>query len=89
MSLSAIIGLLITGFVVGAVARLIIPGRQRLGIVFTALLGVLGSLGGSLLLRATAPTAGAVLEFIVAVAVAAVLVLLVTAGRRSGRSASR
>lgn len=88
MTLSEIVGLLITGLIIGAVARLIIPGRQRLGLIFTALLGVLGSLGGSLLLKATAPNAGGVLQFIVAVAVAAVLILIVTATRGNGRNAA-
>jgi uncharacterized membrane protein YeaQ/YmgE (transglycosylase-associated protein family) len=36
------------GLVVGAVARLLLPGRQRLGIVLTMVLGVIGSLLGGL-----------------------------------------
>jgi uncharacterized membrane protein YeaQ/YmgE (transglycosylase-associated protein family) len=36
------------GLVVGAVARLLLPGRQRLGIVLTVVLGVIGSLLGGL-----------------------------------------
>ena len=42
-------GLLFVGLIIGIIARLIKPGRQRLGIVGTLLLGVLGSLiGGTL-----------------------------------------
>ncbi len=41
-----IIGFLVFGLVVGALARLIKPGRQSLGIIGTLALGVLGSLIG-------------------------------------------
>lgn len=37
------------GLFVGAVARLLLPGRQRIGIVLTIVLGVVGSLLGGFL----------------------------------------
>jgi uncharacterized membrane protein YeaQ/YmgE (transglycosylase-associated protein family) len=37
------------GLLVGAVARLLLPGRQRLGIALTVVLGVVGSLLGGFL----------------------------------------
>lgn len=40
------IGFLAFGLVVGVLARLIVPGRQRLGLLMTLLLGVAGSLIG-------------------------------------------
>ena len=40
------IGFLIFGFVIGLIARALIPGRQKLGIVLTTLLGMAGSLLG-------------------------------------------
>jgi uncharacterized membrane protein YeaQ/YmgE (transglycosylase-associated protein family) len=44
-----IIWLIILGLVVGIVARLIVPGRQPLGVIATALLGVVGAyVGGTL-----------------------------------------
>ena len=43
-----IIGLLVVGLIIGAIARLIKPGRQALGIVGTLLLGVAGALIGGL-----------------------------------------
>ncbi len=42
----AIIGFLVFGLVVGALARLIKPGRQHLSVLMTLLLGVVGSLIG-------------------------------------------
>jgi uncharacterized membrane protein YeaQ/YmgE (transglycosylase-associated protein family) len=37
---------IVWGFFVGAIARLIVPGRQGIGIVWTILLGVCGSVVG-------------------------------------------
>jgi uncharacterized membrane protein YeaQ/YmgE (transglycosylase-associated protein family) len=50
--LVAIIGFIIFGLIVGAVARLIIPGRQDISIVMTLVLGVLGSLIGGVVANA-------------------------------------
>ncbi len=41
-----IVELIITGLIVGAVARLLVPGRQPIGIILTLLAGVVGSLLG-------------------------------------------
>ena len=44
-----ILGLLVVGLVIGALARLLKPGRQRLGLLGTMGLGVVGALiGGTL-----------------------------------------
>ena len=37
---------IVVGLIVGAVARLIIPGRQPIGIILTLLAGIVGSLLG-------------------------------------------
>ncbi|HEX5987105.1 MAG TPA: GlsB/YeaQ/YmgE family stress response membrane protein [Nocardioides sp.] len=44
-----ILGLLFIGLVIGALARLIKPGRQRLSIGMTLVLGVVGALIGGFL----------------------------------------
>ena len=44
-----IIVLLIVGFIVGAIARLLMPGRDPLGILGTIVLGVAGSFMGGFL----------------------------------------
>ena len=44
-----IIVLLIVGFIVGAIARLLMPGRDPIGFFGTALLGIVGSLVGGFL----------------------------------------
>ena len=41
-----VLGFIVFGLFVGAVARLLKPGRQRLGLLWTLLLGIAGSLIG-------------------------------------------
>lgn len=80
-----IIGLLVVGLIIGALARLIKPGRQRLGILATLLLGVAGALIGGIV--ASLIGSGDIFElniigFIVAV-IAAVLLIGVAEGMSS------
>ena len=49
---SFIVVLLIVGFVVGAIARLLMPGRDPLGILGTIALGIAGSFVGGFLQNA-------------------------------------
>lgn len=51
---------IIFGFIVGLIARMLMPGRQDLGIFMTALLGVVGSVigGGITWAFRGAPTEG-------------------------------
>jgi uncharacterized membrane protein YeaQ/YmgE (transglycosylase-associated protein family) len=44
-----IIVLLIVGFIVGAIARLLMPGRDSIGVFGTILLGIVGSFVGGFL----------------------------------------
>ena len=49
MALLVLIGFLVIGFLAGAVARFLVPGRDPMGCLGTTLLGVIGSfLGGFL-----------------------------------------
>ncbi len=47
--LGLIITLIVVGLIAGAVARLIIPGRQDISIVATILVGIIGSFVGGFL----------------------------------------
>ena len=82
-----IIGFLVFGLVVGALARLIKPGRQNLSIVMTLVLGVVGSLIGGFVAKFFG-TGGYfelnILGAIVAI-VAAVLLIGVAEGASGGR----
>ena len=42
-----IIGIIIAGAIIGALARLVMPGDQNLGILWTIVLGALGALAGT------------------------------------------
>ena len=39
-----IIGMIVVGFIVGLIARAIMPGEQKLGIILTIILGIIGAL---------------------------------------------
>jgi uncharacterized membrane protein YeaQ/YmgE (transglycosylase-associated protein family) len=89
----AIIGFLVAGLIIGALARLVLPGRQRIGLLWTLVLGVVGSLIGGTI--ANALDTGDIWElnflgFICAVIASALLLALAegaTAGRGEGRQA--
>lgn len=51
MDVTGLIGFLVFGLVVGALARLIKPGRQNLSIVMTLVLGIVGSLIGGIVAK--------------------------------------
>ena len=38
------IGFIITGFIVGLIARALMPGRDKMGLLMTTVLGIVGSL---------------------------------------------
>ena len=82
-----ILGLIVVGLIIGALARLIKPGKQRLSILATLLLGVVGALIGGIV--ASLLGTGDIFElnvigFIVAV-VAAVLLIGVAEGVSGGK----
>ena len=47
-----ILGLILIGLVIGVLARLVLPGRQRIGVVMTLLLGVGSALIGGVVASA-------------------------------------
>ena len=87
------IGFLVAGLVIGLLARLILPGRQRIGLLMTLLLGVVGSLIGGTI--ANLLSAGSIWElnfvgFIAAVAASvALLAVAESKGIGEGRKTSR
>ena len=82
-----ILGLILVGLVIGVLARLIVPGKQRLSLLATLLLGVAGAVIGGFI-ASLLGTGGIfelnILGFIIAV-IAAVLLIGVAEGI-SGRS---
>lgn len=45
--IGTVIGAIIGGFIIGALARLIMPGKQNIGCILTTVLGIAGSALGS------------------------------------------
>jgi uncharacterized membrane protein YeaQ/YmgE (transglycosylase-associated protein family) len=82
-----ILGLIVVGAIIGVLARLIVPGKQRISMVMTVVLGIVGAIIGGLI--ASALGIGEITElnvggFLLAV-VAAVLLVGIYAGV-AGRS---
>lgn len=80
-----ILGWIVFGLVVGAVAKLLMPGRDPGGIIVTMLLGIVGAVVGGWLGRAMglygpADPAGFVMSLVGAVALLAIYRM--TVGRR-------
>ncbi len=79
-----IVGLIILGLIIGALARLVVPGSNPIGLLMTLLLGVVGAVVGGLIANAVGID-NAIVRFLIALAVAAVLVFAVT-GFQRGRT---
>jgi len=76
-----IVWAIIVGAIVGALGRLVVPGRQNLSIALTIVIGIVAAIVGGLI--AGALHAGTIVALIIEVALAAVGVALVTGGARS------
>ena len=79
-----IIGFLVFGLVVGALARLIKPGKQNLSIVMTLVLGIVGSLIGGVV--ATLLGTGKFTELNIIGAIVAIIAAVLLIGVAEGMS---
>jgi uncharacterized membrane protein YeaQ/YmgE (transglycosylase-associated protein family) len=95
MTITGIISAILIGIVVGILGRLLVPGKQAIGMLVTILVGIVSAFIGTAIARALGiPTAtGGIdwLELLVPVIVAAIGVGLVSAlmGRRTGMMGRR
>lgn len=89
--IGTILSALIVGLIVGALARLIMPGKQSIGIIMTIVLGALGSFIGSWLTYQlgyhNANGGFEIIPFLVGVIVAIVLIAIYVGvtGKRGAR----
>lgn len=90
--LGTILGAIIGGLIIGALARLVMPGKQNIGVIVTIALGVLGSIVGSWLCYKfgydNANGGFEIIPFLVGIIVAVVLIaayLGITGRRHSTR----
>ena len=79
-----LVWLVLTGLIIGALGRLILPGRQEIGLLTTALIGIAASLLGGVL--GDIFNAGWIIRFLVAVVLAAIGVTLVASRERGSAS---
>jgi uncharacterized membrane protein YeaQ/YmgE (transglycosylase-associated protein family) len=77
--------LALTGLIVGALGRLVLPGRQDISMLGTALIGIAASLLGAIL--ANLFDVGWFIRFLVAVALAAIGVTLFAESEHRGKAA--
>jgi uncharacterized membrane protein YeaQ/YmgE (transglycosylase-associated protein family) len=88
LTLSVIIAWLLIGLVVGGLARLLVPGRQHIGLILTILIGIMAALLGGIITTALIGAGHTVITFIVALIAAPLLVSAFTT-RGYGRYRSR
>jgi uncharacterized membrane protein YeaQ/YmgE (transglycosylase-associated protein family) len=95
MTITGIISAILIGIVVGVIGRLLVPGKQRIGMLVTIAVGIVAAFIGTAIARALGiPTATEGidwLELLCQVVVAAIGVALVAAllGRRTGMMGRR
>jgi uncharacterized membrane protein YeaQ/YmgE (transglycosylase-associated protein family) len=87
---SVIIVWLVIGLVIGGLARLLVPGRQHIGLLMTMLIGIVAAILAGIITTAIIGVGHPLVTFVVALIAAALLVSAFTTrgyGRyRSGRS---
>ena len=76
-----IIMYIITGLIVGALARLVVPGRNPIGLGMTIALGIVGAIGGGLVSYWIG--LHGFLTLIVSIVIAALLVAMISGTRRT------
>ncbi|MGH3423441.1 MAG: GlsB/YeaQ/YmgE family stress response membrane protein [Nocardioidaceae bacterium] len=81
------IGFIVAGLIIGALARLLKPGKQHLGILATLLLGLAGSVIGGLV--ANVLGTGGIFELNVLGFIVAVIAALLLVGVAEGIAGSR
>jgi uncharacterized membrane protein YeaQ/YmgE (transglycosylase-associated protein family) len=84
ITVADVIVYIIAGAIIGALARLLVPGRQEMSIVVTVILGIVAAVVGGLLWEAVFPDNDGI-AWIGSIIVAVVLVVLYVrfAGSRS------
>ncbi|SBS76748.1 Transglycosylase-associated protein [uncultured Mycobacterium sp.] len=76
--IGTIIGAIVVGLIVGVLARLVMPGKQNIGVIMTVLLGVVGSFLGTWISYqvgyANSNGGFAIIPFLVGIVVAVLLI---------------
>ncbi len=78
-----ILGLVVTGLILGALARLLVPGRDPMSLGATLLLGIVGSILGGVVGRALFDNRGGGFLLALVTTVVLLLVYRATIGKRN------
>ena len=88
MTIASILGAIVIGAIIGALGRLVLPGKQDIGIVLTIVVGIVAALIGTAIVGSLQNTKGLDwIEILVQIVLAAVGIAIV-AGIK-GRSGNR
>jgi len=82
-----VIGFVVAGLIIGLLARLLLPGRQKIGLLWTVVLGVVGSVVGGVIANLIGSGDIFELNFIGFVVAVIASVALLAAAERSGLAA--
>jgi uncharacterized membrane protein YeaQ/YmgE (transglycosylase-associated protein family) len=78
--IGTVVGAIFVGLIIGALARLILPGKQNIGVIVTILLGAIGSFAGSwVTYKLVYPSEGsgfALTAFLVGIIIAVILIAI-------------
>ena len=86
MTISSILGAIVIGAVIGALGRLVLPGKQDIGIILTIVVCIVAALIGTFIVGSLQNTKGLDwIEILVQVVLAAIGISIV-AGIKGGRS---
>ncbi|HEY2085014.1 MAG TPA: GlsB/YeaQ/YmgE family stress response membrane protein [Mycobacterium sp.] len=91
--IGTVVGAIFVGLIIGALARLILPGKQNIGVIVTILLGAIGSFAGSwVTYKLVYPSEGggfALTAFLVGIIIAVILIAIYVGvtGKRGSNTA--
>jgi uncharacterized membrane protein YeaQ/YmgE (transglycosylase-associated protein family) len=80
-----VLAMFVSGLIIGALGRLVVPGHQRMGLLSTALVGIAGSFAGGFIGRTVFGLRyrySLLLALVIAVACTALIIVAVQGGSR-------
>jgi uncharacterized membrane protein YeaQ/YmgE (transglycosylase-associated protein family) len=88
MTIGGIVSAILVGLVVGALGRMLLPGRQKIGIMLTILVGIVAAFAGTAIARAIGMADSPGVDWVeigfqVAVAAVGVGIVAAVMGRRA------
>ncbi len=89
MTVTGIISAIIVGLIIGALGRLVLPGRQNISIIWTIVVGIVAAIIGTLIVNAlgVGNTKGIDwIELIIQIVLAAIGVAIVAGAMGRGRT---